>query len=442
MPETGGADVSVLLVVAVLIAINGLAVFNEFALVAIPATRVRALEAEGGRRARMVARSVHRLDDYIAADQLAITITSIAVGWIGQPGITSLLRPVFEWLGLPLDVAAPLVAGVVAFALITGTQMIFGELVPKSIALRFPERVAMTIALPVEVMATLLRPLTIVLNGIGRLILRPFGIDAGMASHHRATDIADLAESIEASAAAGLLLRPGTVRNAILFGERRARDVMRPRNEVAALSADEGVAAMIARARRDPHVRYPVYRGDLDGCIGFLNVTDLASLDPPPDGGPQDWVVAVRPITAVYEAVSLEQVLTTFQRERQQIGLVVDESGGVQGIITLADLLSGMIESPPADAHPPGAKRLVSGGDSLHDLLAVHGIDLVGGTTSSTISGVIVERLGRFPRAGDVVELGGVRLTVRRLRGRVADTVEVEVLDPQSGDARNRAGGL
>jgi CBS domain containing-hemolysin-like protein len=433
MPEaSGGADLAVLVVVAILIAINGLAVFNEFALVAMPATRVRALETEGGRVGRIVARSVHRLDDYIAADQLAITITSIAVGWIGQPGITSLLRPLFETLGLAPEAVAPLVAGVIAFALITGTQMIFGELVPKSIALRFPERVALAIALPVEVMATLLRPLTIVLNGTGRVILRPFGIDAGMASHHRATDIADLAESIEASAAAGLLVRPGTVRNAILFGERRARDVMRPRSEVVALSADEGVASMIARARRAPHVRYPVYRGDLDGCIGFLNVTDLAALEPPPDGGPEAWIGAVRPITAVYEAASLEQVLTTFQREHQQIGLVVDESGGAQGIITLADLLAGMVSSPTIDPPEPGTRRLVPGGLSLRDLEARHGIDLAGRTSATTVSGVIVEKLGRFPRTGDVVELDGFRLTVREVRGRLAGIVEVEVADKQA----------
>ena len=428
MPETGGGDLFVLAVVAVLIVINGLAVFNEFARVAMPAERVRALETEGGRLGRLVARSVHQLDDYIAADQLAITITSIAVGWIGQPGITSLLRPVFELVGLSPEAAAPLVAGVVAFALITGTQMIFGELVPKSVALRFPERVALAIALPVEVMATVLRPLTIVLNGAGRLILRPFGIDAGMASHHRATDIADLAESIEASAVAGLLVRPGTVRSAILFGERRARDVMRPRNEVAALAANEGVADMLARARRDPHVRYPVYRGDLDGCIGFLNLTDLAALDPASDGGPEAWLPAVRPITAVYEAASLELVLTTFQRERQQIGLVVDESGGVQGIITLADLLAGMVEGGTGHAPPAGTKSVVSGGDSLHDLLTLHGIDLASKATASTVNGLIVERLARFPRPGDVIELEGVRLTVRDLEGRVAGNVEVEVL--------------
>jgi CBS domain containing-hemolysin-like protein len=428
MPETGGGDLFVLLVVAVLIAINGLAVFNEFALVAMPATRVRALESEGGRLGRLVAKSVHQLDDYIAADQLAITITSIAVGWIGQPGITSLLRPLFELVGLSPDAAAPLVAGVVAFSLITGTQMILGELVPKSVALRFPERVALAIAIPIEVMATALRPLTILLNGAGRLILRPFGIDAGMASHHRATDIADLAESIEASAAAGLLVRPGTVRNAILFGERRARDVMRPRNEVAALSADEGVADMLARARRHPHVRYPVYRGDLDGCIGFLNVTDLAALDVPPNGGPEAWLPAVRSITAVYEAASLELVLTTFQREGQQIGLVVDGSGGVQGIITLADLLAGMVEGGTAPAPPAGTRIVISGGTSLHDLLTLHGIDLAGKATTLTVNGLIVERLARFPRPGDAVELGGVRLSVRDVEGRVAGSVEVEVL--------------
>ncbi|MDQ3553540.1 MAG: hemolysin family protein [Chloroflexota bacterium] len=429
MPDAGPDGLFILLLVGVLIAINGLAVFNEFALVAMTPTRVRALEEDGGRIARMVARSVHRLDDYIAADQLAITITSIAVGWIGQPGISAMLQPLFESLGLPAEATAPLVAGVIAFSLITGTQMVFGELVPKSVALRFPEQVAMAIAIPIEIMAILLRPLTLLLNGTGRLILRPFGITAGMASHHGSSDVAELAESIQASAAAGLLLRPGTVRSAILFGELRAQDVMRPRSEVVALSAQWTVGEMMAAARQDPHVRYPVHRGDLDSAFGFLNITELAALSLADEDPPEAWLSAVRPIAAVYEGASLERVLSTFQSRRQQLCLVVDGSGGVEGVVTLSDVMAGMVEAPGTEAADEPEQGIVAhGGDTLHEIETRTGLRLDHGGSASTLNGIITDRLERFPQEGDQVDLEDVRLTVRTIEGRVAGEVTIEHL--------------
>lgn len=431
MGESGPDGLVALLLVAVLIAINGLAVFNEFALVAIPPTRVSALK-EGSRLERMVAHSVEHLDDYIAADQLAITITSIAVGWFGQPAITRMLTPLFEAIGLPPEAAAPLVAGIIAFSLITGTQMVLGELVPKSVALRFPERVALAIVLPIEVMATVLRPVTLLMNGAGRLILRPFGIRAGMASHHASSDVAELVESIQGSAEAGHLLRPGTVRNAIVFGELRARDVMLPRGEVASLSADWSVAEMLAAARARPYVRYPVHRGDLDSTFGFLNITELAVRPLPPDGGPEAWTHAVRPIAEIHEAASLEDVLATFRVRRQQLCLVVDGSGGVEGIVSLTDVMAGMVGTAADQAATTDLLLLVQGSDTVAEVEARTGLRIGEGVGAATLSGLLTERLERFPEVGDRLHIGGAVLTVRSVDGTLAGEVAVERIAPPS----------
>ncbi len=426
-----GAEVPVLLsimAVLALTAVQSLAVFNEFALVAIPPTTVAALRERGGRLDRLVDKSVKDLDNYIAADQLAITITTIGAGFLGQPAVTAFLAPLVGLTGLE-GTTVTVISGILAFTFLISLQMIFGELVPKSIALRYPEKTARILSIPVEIMALVLRPITLMLNGIGRLILRPFGIQAGMASHHRSSGIIELAESIEASAQAGLLgVRPGTVRNALLFGELSARDVMRPRSEMVALAADMTVGQLMDAARRSPHVRYAVYRESLDDIFGFLNITDLCGRELSDEQGPEAWLPLVRPIVALFEQASLETVLAILQGRRQQIALVVDEQGGTEGVLTLTDVMRGLVDpAPRAPAKSDGGALAVRGIDSLRSLETRYGLRLAGVSTSAaTLSGLITEQLGRFPEVDDRIELDGHHLTVRSVGGNRANEVLIE----------------
>ncbi len=429
MPVEPGIPI-LLSIVAVLLltAMQSLAVFNEFALVAIPPTTVAALRERGGRLDRLVDKSVKDLDNYIAADQLAITITTIGAGFLGQPAMTAFLVPLVAGTGLGSGTVT-VISAVLAFTFLISLQMIFGELVPKSIALRYPEKTARILALPVEIMALILRPVTLLLNGIGRQILRPFGIQAGVASHHRSSGIVELAESIEASAQAGLLgVRPGTVRNALLFGELSARDVMRPRSEMVALAADMTVGQLMDAARRSPHVRYVVYRESLDDVFGFLNVTDLCGRDLPDEEGPDAWLPLVTPIVALYEQASLETVLAILQGRRQQIALVVDEQGGTEGVLTLTDVMRGLVD-PVARVQPQSDDGIltVKGIESLRSLETRYGLQLAGPTTSAaTLNGLITEQLGRFPEVDDRIEVDGHHLTVRSVGGNRANEVRIE----------------
>ncbi|CAN5542518.1 hemolysin family protein [soil metagenome] len=428
MPETTVPVLLSIFAVLVLTAVQSLAVFNEFALVAIPPTTVAALRERGGRLDRLVDKSVKDLDNYIAADQLAITITTIGAGFLGQPAVTAFLAPLVSATGLDGGTVS-IISGVIAFTFLISLQMIFGELVPKSIALRYPARTARSLAVPVEVMALVLRPVTLLLNGIGRLLLRPFGIQAGVASHHRSSGIIELAESIEASAQAGLLgVRPGTVRNALLFGALSARDVMRPRSEMVALAADMTVGQLMDAARRFPHVRYAVYRESLDDIFGFLNITDLCGRDFRDEQGPDAWLPLVRPIVALFELASLETVLAILQSRRQQIALVVDEQGGTEGVLTLTDVMRGLVD-PVArvQAQSDDGILTVKGIESLRSLETRYGLRLAGATTNAaTLNGLITEQLGRFPEVDDSIELDGHHLTVRSVGGNRANEVLIE----------------
>ncbi len=442
------AEVPVLLsimAVLALTAVQSLAVFNEFALVAIPPTTVAALRERGGHLDRLVDKSVKDLDNYIAADQLAITITTIGAGFLGQPAVTAFLAPLVRLTGLE-GTTVTVISGVLAFTFLISLQMIFGELVPKSIALRYPERTARILSIPVEIMARVLRPVTLLLNGIGRLILRPFGIQAGVASHHRSSGIIELAESIEASAQAGLLgVRPGTVRNALLFGELSARDVMRPRSEMVALAADMSVGQLMDAARRSPHVRYAVYRESFDDVFGFLNITDLCGRELSDEQGPEAWLPLVRPIVALFEQASLETVLAILQGRRQQIALVVDEQGGTEGVLTLTDVMRGLVDPPQrVPAKSDGGALSVRGIESLRSLETRYGLRLAGVSTSAaTLNGLITEQLGRFPEVDDRIELDDHHLTVRSVGGNRANEVLIErvgTVPPPAADESVGAG--
>ncbi len=405
-----------IIITLALIAINALCVFNEFALVALPATRVSALAQGRARLGRVLAKQARELDNYIAADQLGITITSIAAGWIGQPALSRLLSEPIGALGLPEAVSAVLVAGVIAFTLITATQMIFGELVPKSISLRHAERVGLLIATPIEVMAFILRPLTVALNGIGRFILRPFGIDAGMASHHQALDVEDLVGAVTSSAAAGLLrVNPSTVQNAIRFGELTARDVMVPRPSVVGMHADDSLADVLETARAARHVRYPVF-GEGDEVLGYLHLADLAGRlveNNGADGTP--WQALIRPLIAVPENASLESILSQLRGAGQQMALVVDEFGSSQGAVSISDLLRGLIAPPQAADREEAPGGRMSAMTQLRELdpdvaEALRAID----PQADTLNGVLTAAKRRVPRVGDEVRAGGYRLLVTR----------------------------
>lgn len=421
--EPGPLILSLLAVLA-LIAINALCVFNEFALVAIPPARAAAMREEGALIGRLVHRSIEQLDDYIAADQLGITASSIAVGWVGLPAVSQLVGAPLRALGEAAEPVAGVASGVLAFALITGAQMVFGELVPKSIALRYPEPTARLLALPIEVMARILRPATVVLNGIGRLVLRPFGVDARTASSQRSPDAAELVEAAATSSSAGLLgVRLHLVRNAVLFGELDARDIMCPRQDVVGLASSLSLGELLEAARRAPHARYPVYADDsMDVVIGYLNLADLADLVAGSER-PDAWRSRVRDITAVFESASVEVVLQILQSQRQQMAVVVDEHGGTEGIVTVADIVRALAEPTEAQAQPP---FVVRGSERLRRLEDRLDIELPAERQVSTVNGFLSDRLGRVPRPGDVVGVGGHRLVVLSASSRRAEQVRVE----------------
>ena len=347
-----------LLAVPVLVALNGFFVAAEFALVAVRKTRVKELVNQGAGGAVAVRDAVAHLDRTIAATQLGITLASIALGWVGEPAIARLVEPLLSAL-LPAEWAAAAVhpvAFVVAFGLITFMHVVFGELIPKTLALQAPDRTSLWVAAPLNVFVRLTRPFVALLNGTGNAILRRCGYaPAGAEANAHSVDELDLL--IDDTREAGVISERQAefARKVFRLSGRRVADCMVPRERMAALPLGAPPADVLERVRSGAHTRMPVYDGEPDNVVGVVNTKDLFHL------------FSLRGLVVLEDAVypplflrpddSVADALELFRRERRPLAVVRDDSGRVLGLITMEDVLEQIV-GPIEDEHDRPTPRL------------------------------------------------------------------------------------
>jgi CBS domain containing-hemolysin-like protein len=423
-----------LIAVVFLVAANGLFVATEFAYVAVRRSRVEQLAREGHARGRLLLGALRELDHYIAATQLGITMSSLALGWIGEPAVGHLVEPPLEELlgGLGAGAASATISFLLAFALITALHIVLGELAPKTIALSRAEATALSVAAPIAVFSKLFAPFIFVLNQAGRLVVRPLGIrDAD--PHGANLDPDELEIVIEASARAGLLSTSELLlaRRALEFGQIQADQIMVPRTELAAIDASASIDEAVATVKASPHSLFPVYEEDLDHVVGVLDPKDLLPLVA--SGGSQ-WRPLVRRAVAVPETVTVEDALATMRREEERMLVLVDEHGGTAGVVTADEVLyrllgrwlAGPGRAGREHVRPqPTGNILVSGLALVGDVEEETGLELES-DSYDTVGGFVMARLGRIPAVGDTVELPGFRFRVTAMDGLRVDRVLVE----------------
>src|SRR5262245_13381950 len=266
-----------LLSIPLLVALNGLFVAAEFALVAVRKTRVEELVRQGQQGAKAVEDATANLDRSIAATQLGITLVSIALGWVGEPALARLLEPMFGFLPDTWGtVATHSVAVGLAFLSITFLHVVFGELIPKTLALQKPDGTALWVAGPLILFAKLTRPLIALMNGTGNGILRLFGLPVAQ-SVELAHSIEELTLLIEDTEEAGILgpAQAEFVQKVFRLSAKRVRDCMVPRDKMAVLEVNSPPDTVLEAARRGAHTRMPVYEGELDNIVGIVNTKDL-----------------------------------------------------------------------------------------------------------------------------------------------------------------------
>jgi len=424
----------VTLVIIVLVLINTLYVAAEFSAVSVRRSRLEELARNGNRAARLltgVIRDPAALDRYVAACQIGITVSSLVLGAYGQATIAAPLAPRLS-AAMGLDAATAESVSVVGVLIaLTVLQVIVGELVPKSIALQYPTKTALVTALPMRASLWLLRWFIAVLNGSGVTILRWMGM-APEGSHRHIHSPEEL-ELLIAESRDGGLLEPEEhqrLHQALRLALRSAGQLMVPRPSVVGLDLQWPSARILDAVIASPYTRLPVYDGSIDRTLGVVHVRDVATtfarsrnLD--------SLRRRIRPVPAVPESMSADQLLRTLRESRSHQALVVDEYGAVAGLITLQDVVAELLgevrDEFQAGADviqtlPDGRLRL-SGQLSLAD--APEWLGRRWRSEAHTVAGHVIRAVKRLPQQGERLNVGGVEIEIERLEGRVPATLIV-----------------
>jgi CBS domain containing-hemolysin-like protein len=336
-------EVAGLLLIPALVILNGLFVAAEFALVSVRKTRIEELLKRGVKAARSVEVAMNRLDRSIATTQLGITLASIGLGFVGEPALAALLEPLADYL--PENwrgTATHSVATLLAFLLITFLHVVFGELIPKSLALETADRTSQWLSGPLNVFARLSRPLILLMNGTANFILRRLGFHAA-SGEEMVHSVEELLLLIEDTEEAGILDPDQAifVQNVFHLSNKRVADCLVPRDKMAALELNTPPDKVLEAVRSGAHTRMPVYEGEIDNIVGIVNTKDLFFLF-----SLQGVVIlqdALYPPLFLKPQESMANALRLFRRARRPMALVRDENDKIHGLITLEDVLEEIV---------------------------------------------------------------------------------------------------
>jgi len=419
------------LVVAALIAINAVYVAAEFAAVSVRRSRIRQLADEGNPFANWLLPVLEKpasLDRYIAACQIGITLSSLVLGAYASATIAVWLAPLFARFGGLTDVAAQSTSAVVVLLALTVAQVIFAELIPKSIALQLPTQTALYTLVPMIPSLWVYRPFIKWLNGSGAVLLRLFGAPT---QSHRHIHSPEEIELLIAESRDGGLLEPREhlrLRRALRLSLRQAKQLMVPRRQISALDIESPLIDVITVVAASPYSRLPAYRGSIDNIVGMLHTKDLARWLVS-DGTGATLASIVRPITSIHESVTVDRVLRHLRERRTHQALVVDEFGGTSGLITLEDVLTELLGgvgdefkqgAPTPQALPDGRTRL-PGSMSVDDAAAL--LDTAWETDATTVGGLVTEALGHLPTQRDRTVVGDYEFEVERVADKAVGSV-------------------
>jgi len=408
------------LIVAVLLVLaNGFFVAVEFSVARLRPTQAVELVREGRPGAKSALHAVEHIDAYLSACQLGITVSSLGLGAIGEPAFHHLLEPA---LGDAATVAGIGLASAVAFLIITTLHVVIGELSPKSLAISRTAPVVLALAPIMRGFYIVARPVVDGFNAMGNLVLKPFGVPPASEAGHQPHSEDELRALLRQSSREGLIERAEQELSeaALIFGDTRARDVMKPRGEVDFVLTTDMPATIAQRAIDTGRTRLPVCEPEegLDGAVGTINAKDLLPLlfQDATDFALRE---AVRPLAHISESVRVDEVLREMREQRQHVTLVHDEHGTVVGLLTMEDILEELVgeiedefdERDEEHFRQRDGRLLADGQAPVRALADRLGFDLHE-HHETTIGGYISDRLARVPDAGETVELHGHQIEI------------------------------
>jgi magnesium and cobalt exporter, CNNM family len=427
-----------IILTGLLVLVNAFFVIAEYALVRSSRARLEPMAEEGLRGARLALTQVENIGDYISACQVGITMASIGIGALGEPAIAHLLEPVLG--GALGHTAAVAISVVIAYLLITTTQSVIGEIVPKLYTIQHAEGLARRVARPLRFFRVLFNPFIIVLNSSSRSLLRMLGTDPDAEPEGGTPE--ELKRMIAASQTGGQLDagEAEMLTGVFHLHEQEARQVMTPIPAVVTVDVSETIAAALQRCVSSGHSRLVVTEeANPDRVKGIVHVNQLVKLMlADGDSGHFDAVVRQAPI--VPETKPLDDLLADLQRERTELAVVIDEYGRTAGIVTIEDIIEEVVGEISDETDPAGGaiRRLANGDWFVRGHVAVtdledYGLDLPVDTDAyNSVGGFVFAELGRLPKRGDTIAANGYSIRVESVRENRIEAVRIRQRPPAS----------
>lgn len=330
-----------ILLVFFLVFLNGFFVATEFAMVKVRKSRIETLIIQGNKRAKRTLIVVKDLNSYLSACQLGITLASLGLGWVGEPAILRLLMPIFNLFNLPSSIEHS-IAFIIAFSIITGCHIVFGELVPKSLAIISPEKIALSTAFPLIFFYKLTYPVMWIFNHSTNWILKVFGLSQ-VDEHESVHTDEEIKLLVEESYNHGLVDKTELtlVDNIFDFSDKTVKEIMVPRTDITNIFIEDSFDDIIDFTLKEQLTRYPVCKENKDNVIGFIHIKDLYKQKI--EGNNQEIKNIIREIKLVPESMLISDLLKIFKKDKVQVALVIDEYGGTAGLVTIEDILEEIV---------------------------------------------------------------------------------------------------
>ncbi len=438
-----------LLLALFLLAANGFFVAAEFALVKSKGFRIDAMVGENRPGARLTQAMLRNVEAYLACCQLGITMASLGLGWVGEPTVSALLIPILSPLGMP-ESAISATAFIVGFLVFSALHIVLGEQVPKTLAIREPEPVALWIAYPLQVAYVVFYPLNWLLNNAARGVLRTLGVREG--SHQEILTHDEIEGLVDVSAEHGNVEESQAeyIHNLFRFGELEVADVMVHRTNMQTINADEPVGKIIDQILASAYTRVPIWEEEPENIIGIVHAKDLLRKlkEAAGDVAKIDIRTIAKKPWFVPDTTSLTDQLNAFLKRKLHIALVVDEYGEVQGLVTLEDILEEIVGdiADEYDQTMEGVRRqadgsvIVDGSVPIRDLNRVMDWKLPD-EEATTVAGLVIHEAHIIPEPSQAFTFHGFRFQVlRKTRNRIT-VLRVTPVDKSAVGAPATEGG-
>ncbi|MBQ9816409.1 MAG: HlyC/CorC family transporter [Proteobacteria bacterium] len=429
-----------------LILMNGFFVAAEFSLVRVRVSQLEVLRDEGNKSAKRVLKIVHQIDSYLSAVQLGVTIASLGIGALAEPAINAHLISLIDWIGLNLDPSIEhTISYIIAFTLASFAHIVCGELAPKSLAIAKPLEVSMFVATPMYIFHGVFKPVMYLLVVASNLILKLIHIEPVAGDHSSGVSAEELRNIAQHSSNDGTITKEqGTLlENVFHFSSLNAKEIMVPRRMIDAVAIDASLEDFLSFALSKGHSRYPVYKNDLDDIAGIVHIKDVVSAKQKNEQTTLESLM--REVVYIPETANIGHVLEKLQQKRAHLAVVVDEYGGTSGILTIEDTLERLVGNIQDEFDPEQQNEIepldnggwnVRGETLLSELTeSIEAKEIQ--AESDTVSGFIMEQLGRVAKPHDVVKHQDLTYEVTSMDRLRISKVFIKKVDPPKENNSN-----